>query len=240
MSDLTINVFDNPTEVARNFAEHLEKQIKAQGSDSFSIALSGGSTPKLLFDILAADYRQSIPWEKVHFYWGDERCVPPHDPDSNYGMTKNHLLDHIDIPESNVHRMIAETYEIEVTRYARELSDQLPERNDLPRFDLIMLGMGEDGHTASIFPDALNLINTPEVTALATHPESGQKRVTLTGNVINNADQICFLVTGAGKKPKVTEILSEKGDWKDYPASYIKPTYGGLHWFLDSAAAPAD
>ena len=227
-------IFDTPQAVAEAFAKDLAQRIAA--ADQLTIALSGGSTPKLLFDHMAAEYAD-IDWSKVHLYWGDERCVPPTDDDSNYKMTVTHLLSKIDMPEANVHRVLGENDPVqEAERYGKEIEDGLPSANGLPQFDLIILGMGADGHTASIFPHEMELLDSKEVCAVATHPESGQKRVSLTGQVINNARVVTFLVTGASKAEKVVEIFNQSGDWKSYPASYIKPDSGELTWYLDKAA----
>ena len=141
------------------------------------------------------------------------------------------------MPEANVHRVLGENDPVqEAQRYGKEIEDGLPSANGLPQFDLIILGMGADGHTASIFPHEMELLDSKEVCAVATHPESGQKRVSLTGQVINNARVVTFLVTGASKAEKVVEIFNQSGDWKSYPASYIKPDSGELTWYLDKAA----
>ena len=227
-------IFDTPQAVAEAFARDLVQRIAA--ADQLTIALSGGSTPKLLFDHMAAEYAD-IDWSKVHLYWGDERCVPPTEDDSNYKMTVTHLLSKIDMPEANVHRVLGENDPVqEAERYGKEIEDGLPSANGLPQFDLIILGMGADGHTASIFPHEMELLDSKEVCAVATHPESGQNRVSLTGPVINNAKTVTFLVTGASKAEKVVEIFNQSGDWKSYPASYIKPDSGELTWYLDKAA----
>ena len=228
-------VFDTPQAVAEGFAADFVALVNAH--DSLTVALSGGSTPKILFDLLAEKHAD-LSWNKVHFYWGDERCVPPNDAESNYKMTVDHLLSKIDIPEGNIHRVKGELDPTEETKaYGEQIDQNLPAANGLPQFDLVILGMGGDGHTASIFPHEIELLNEENTCALATHPESGQKRVTLTGGVINNAKNICFLVTGAGKTEKVDEIFHQSGDWKSYPASYIKPAEGALTWYMDEAAA---
>lgn len=231
-----IKVFPSPKDVAQAFAEMLLE--KSSSVDRLNIALSGGSTPKLLFDILAADFKTSIDWKKIHFYWGDERCVPPNHEESNYLMTRQHLFEHIELPQSNVHRILGEdNAEEEAKNYGNILTDQLPEVNGLPQFDLIMLGLGEDGHTASIFPHQMELLTSEEVCAVANHPTSGQKRVTLTGPVINNAKEVAFLVTGAGKKDKVKSILENTDDHEQYPAAHIAPRLGQLTWWMDEPAA---
>ena len=231
-----IKVFPKPADVAKAIAQMLKE--KSASVDRLNIALSGGSTPKLLFDILAVDYKTSIDWKKMHFYWGDERCVPPNNADSNYLMTRQHLFDHIELPQSNVHRILGEDNPSEeAENYGNILMDQLPIANELPQFDLIILGMGDDGHTASIFPHQMDLLKTDKVCAVANHPTSGQKRITITGPVINNAKEVAFLVTGSGKKEKVKSILQATDDHQQYPAAHIVPTAGQLCWWMDEAAA---
>jgi len=231
-----IKIFSDPKEVAQQFAIYLADFVKTR--EIISLALSGGSTPKLLFDHLASHYSRSINWAKVHFFWGDERCVPSDHSESNYKMTLDHLLSKIEIPDKNIHRVKGEMEpQSEADRYAAEIKDNLVNENNLPRFDLIILGMGEDGHTASIFPHQMHLLQSDGICEVATHPESRQKRLTLTGKVINNAAQVVFLVTGKSKAERMFEILEQQGDWKDYPATYIQPQNGNLMWFLDRTAA---
>ncbi|KYG74495.1 6-phosphogluconolactonase [Roseivirga ehrenbergii] len=233
---MEIKTFKNPEATAKAFADYLS-EIQ-QEVNRLNIALSGGSTPKLLFEILVHKYSDKIEWPKFHFYWGDERCVPPTSGESNYGMTHEYLFQHLDISEENIHRVFGECDpDEEAVRYGKLISENLPPINGLPQFDLIILGLGEDGHTASIFPHQMELITSKKVCEVAEHPTSGQKRITLTGSVINNAKEVCFLVTGQAKAEKVREILNLTGDCEHYPASYIKPTHGELSWFLDKAAS---
>ncbi|GAB5522980.1 MAG: 6-phosphogluconolactonase [Roseivirga sp.] len=230
------NISKTPQAVAEAFANHFIALAKA--NKTLSVALSGGSTPKILFDLLAELHATAIDWSGIHLYWGDERCVAPTDSDSNYKMTLDHLLSKIDFPAQNVHRVLGENDPAgEAINYGNQIETNLPAANGLPQFDLIILGMGGDGHTASIFPHEIELLNSHHTCEVATHPESGQKRITLTGKVINNAKEICFLVTGAGKTEKIDEIFHQTGDWKAYPASYIEPADGKLTWFMDEAAA---
>ncbi|RKQ42939.1 6-phosphogluconolactonase [Roseivirga pacifica] len=221
---------------AQAFAEFLIDQINQ--SNTLNIALSGGSTPKILFELLADEYEEEVDWNKVNLYWGDERCVPPTDGDSNYKMTNDLLITQVSIPDSNVHRVLGENEpEGEAARYGKDISDNLPAANGLPQFDIIILGMGGDGHTASIFPHELELMNDERVCAIGVNPDSGQKRVTLTGPVINNAKHVCFLVTGEGKAEKIDEIFNKKEGSEKYPAAHIAPTDGTLTWYMDQAAA---
>jgi len=226
-----LNIYKDNKAVAEAFATYLESEINK--SDQFHIALSGGSTPKILFTHLATNYKDKIDWKKIHFYWGDERCVPPSDSDSNYGMTNERLLKHIDIPDSNIHRVFGENDPSEeAIRYSKEMEANLVIENKIPLFDLVILGMGGDGHTASIFTHQMELITADKTCEVATHPDSGQKRITITGNVINAAKQIHFLVTGASKEAVVKEIFSKTGNYNSYPASHIK----NAKWWLDEAA----
>lgn len=225
------NIFKNKNEVAKAFAKYLREEIEK--SENFHLALSGGSTPKILFDHLAKEYSDKIDWEKVHLYWGDERCVAPDHEESNYGMTYARLIQHISIPESNIHRVLGENDPAtEADRYGKRIEWNLPIKDGVPIFDLVILGMGGDGHTASIFPHQMELMTADETCGVATHPNSGQKRITLTGNIINAAKQIHFLVTGASKKPVLDEIFNQKGNYKKYPASYIESG----KWWLDREA----
>ncbi len=236
---LNINkhIFKDKQAIAEAFAEYLAQQIE-EAEDAFSIALSGGSTPKILFDHLAKAYKDKVDWSKVKLFWGDERCVPPEDDESNYKMTKTHLLDHIEIPKENVFRIKGEEKpHIESTRYGQLLIGELPAQYQRPQFDLIILGMGEDGHTASIFPNKIELMMSADLTAVAHHPQTNQQRITLTGPVINNAKRVCFLVTGASKAEKVKVILNRASGYKKYPAAHVLPQNGELHWWLDEAAA---
>ena len=204
--------------------------------ENFSIALSGGNTPKFIFQKIAADYKNKFDWNRIHLFWGDERCVPPVSSESNYAMTKKYLLDQINIPERNVHRIKGEDDpETEAIRYSDEIKKYINIKSELPVFDLIMLGLGEDGHTASIFPNQTNLIDSEKICEVAVHPSSGQKRITLTGKVINNSRIITFLVTGENKKEILKKVLVDKN--KTFPAEFIQPVSGELKFYVDEAAA---
>ena len=187
---------------------------------------------------MSNNFKEDIDWSGVHLYWGVERCVPPEDGDSNYKMTVDYLTSKINIPKENIHRIKGENApEYEAKRYADVLVEQLPLENGIPHFDLVILGMGDDGHTASIFPHEIELWNSNELCEVANHPNSGQQRITLTGKIINNASLITFLVTGKNKQEKVREILKKEGPFEAYPATLVAPTAGDLIWFLDNEAA---
>lgn len=209
---------------------------------TLSVALSGGSTPAALFDALvklekanAADGLPFLPWHKVHFFWGDERCVPPDHPDSNYRMTKSHLLHPLGISASQIHRIRGENEPAyEADRYAAHLRTVLPLVDGFPRFDLMVLGLGDDGHTASLFPGNEALFATNQLCQAVVHPVTGQARVTLTGSLINRASTVAFLVTGAGKASMVATIRQQAAA---LPAALVAPVDGRLCWLLDEAAA---
>lgn len=231
---MEVKVYKDKHVVAKEFSEFLAERIAA--NKNYSVALSGGSTPKIVFDYLAEHFKD-LTWSNVHFYWGDERCVPPADADSNYKMTVDHLLSKISIPEENIHRVLGENDpKVEAKRYDQLLVDNLKSSEGVPQFDLVILGMGSDGHTASIFPHEIKLWDSESNCEVAIHPDSGQRRVSLTGKVINNAKEVAFLVTGTDKKEKITEIFSESESSKQYPASLVAPSSGKLFWFLDEAA----
>lgn len=233
-----VKIYPKPKKVAKRVALEISSLVLSSDKDRFDIALSGGITPKKLFRHLVDQYKNRLPWERIHFWWGDERCVPPDDDQSNFKMTYDTLFSKIEIPSDNIHRIKGEANpEQEAVRYAAEIADNLEHRNGIPVFDLILLGLGEDGHTASIFPDQLDLLNSEKFCAVATHPESGQKRVTLTGKVINNADNIFFLVTGSGKAKRLSEIMNNEEIAKKHPATHVEPYHGSMIWFIDETAA---
>jgi len=237
--DKSITIFSSPYQLAEKFAEELIIKIteRSKTKKPLSVALSGGSTPELLFSVLGDHFSKSAPWEYIHFFWGDERCVPPGNPESNYGMARRNLLEKIDIPSSNIHRIRGEDDpEKEASRYSEEISDCIVKRDGLPLFDLILLGLGEDGHTASIFPGHKEYFTSDKICEVAVHPETLQKRITLTGRVINNAGYITFLVTGKKKAEIVEKIIKKSSSAINLPASYIVPLYGVLRWFIDEDA----
>lgn len=234
---MRINTYISKQELAKEFTKWLAEYIIAT-SEQLHIALSGGSTPKMIFEALAEEYLDKIDWSLVQFYWGDERCVPPTDEDSNYGMTAELLLSKIPIPPKNINRIRGEDHPVtEAGRYGNLLEDKLSLADKIPRFDLVILGMGDDGHTASIFPHEIPLWESEDNCVVAEHPVSGQKRISISGKVINNAKTVVFLVSGAGKSAKVREILKCEGEYLDYPATLVAPTSGNLIWFLDKDAA---
>ncbi len=233
---MQIRIYNTKQIVAEKFSTFF-KQLTTQGK-TFHVAISGGSTPKIVFDYLAENFLDKIEWSKVNFYWVDERCVSPTDNESNYKMTVDHLLSKIAIPEANVFRIRGENEpKEEAKRYSEVLDKSLPIVHGIPKFDLIILGMGDDGHTASVFPHEIHLWDAEENCVVAVHPNSGQQRVSLTGKIINKAEVVAFLVTGSSKAEKVKEIIKELGCYKEYPATLVQPSSGKLIWFLDKEAA---
>ncbi|MDD4489395.1 MAG: 6-phosphogluconolactonase [Paludibacter sp.] len=235
------SVFENSRLAAQAVASRILEQAiaKQKQSQILNLAVSGGSTPKQLFALLAEDnFRTQIPWEIVRFFWVDERCVEPAHPESNFGMTYDALLQFAFVPAQNIFRMKGEDIPAnEAVRYANLLHRELPARNGFPVFDIILLGIGDDGHTASIFPNNMELLNSEKFVDVATHPISGQKRITLTGKTINNADQVIFLVTGINKSGIVREIITETMDAKKYPAAHAGNYLGIAEFVMDAAAA---
>lgn len=234
-----MKIFATPFDMAMKVAEDLVNMISlsAKKNKSFTLALSGGTTPEILFSILSEQFSKSIPWERVHIFWGDERCVPPDNPESNYGMAQRKLLMGIEIPSRNIHRILGENDpEMEASRYSEEISLFTRERDGKPLFDLILLGLGEDGHTASIFPGDTELMKSDRICSVAHHPVTFQKRITLTGRVINNSDAVTFLVSGRKKESVVEKMFKKDPSSLNYPASLIVPVYGRLNWYIDKEA----
>jgi 6-phosphogluconolactonase len=217
---------------AQFFADWANRQTKVA-----TVALSGGSTPRRLFEILATDYAQAIDWSALLFFWGDDRCVPPDHEESNFKMANDLLLRKVGVPEANIFRVHGEDDPAqEAIRYSEVIEQTVQIENRLPAFDLAIQGMGDDGHTASIFPHQMELLTDPRTCAVAVHPVSGQQRITLTGPVINNAKTIAFLVGGANKAEKVHSIITRDTASADYPSTHIQPNNGTLYWYIDEAA----
>jgi len=235
-----LHIYDDPELTARALAELISDKatIKANNSQKLNIAISGGKTPSILFTLLAQEYKNIIPWDAIRFFWVDERCVESTNPESNFGMTYDALFCFAFINPSNFFRMKGEAVpEDESERYQKLLWDKLPVRNQFPVFDLILLGIGDDGHTASIFPDNLSLLNSDRWVNVAKHPVSGQKRITLTGKTICNANQVVFFVTGANKSEIVNQIVNKMYEATKYPASYIHDFEGNSDFYIDKEAA---
>ena len=219
---------------AEQFREAAAEAIAQQGV--FRVALSGGSTPRLLHARLVSRFRRRIAWEAVRFFFGDERCVPPDSDRSNYQMARETLLDPLRIPTENVFRMKGEE---ESGRAAEEyrgvLSREFP-GEALPRFDLVFLGMGPDGHTASLFPGSRALALSRRPVAANWVPKLSEWRLTLTYPALNAARRIVFLVTGEEKRPAAERIFKRRKGWLDLPAARVRPSAGSLLWLMDEGA----
>lgn len=237
-----IQIFVNPDDlaqaVAARFVQLAEAAISARGT--FTVALSGGSTPKRLYQLLATpEWRNQVSWNNVHLFWGDERSVPPDHPDSNYRMVRETLIDHVPIPTTNIHRIQAEIsaaqaasgYEQEL-RLFFELID-----SELPQFDVVFLGMGANGHTASLFPGTGAIFEQKHLVVASWIEELKTDRITLTPPVINHAREIIFFVTGTEKAATLKAVLEGEYQPDRLPAQIIRPTQGKLVWMVDQAAA---
>ncbi len=237
----TVRVFKDPEELSRaaaeKFVELAARSIRERGQ--FLVALNGGGTPKRLFQLLAADFSDRMDWATTHVFWGDERCVPPDDPESSYGMAKTILLDRVRVPEENLHRIHSDLGPAEASNdYALTLKRYASPPLDWPRFDLVLLGMGEDGHTASLFPGSPLDVTEPVIPVTANYQGRPARRVTLTPPVFNSAREILFLVTGAGKAVTLARVFGDMSPVQ-YPVQRIRPTDGHVTWQVDEAAGSA-
>jgi 6-phosphogluconolactonase len=206
----------------------------------FSIALSGGSTPRSLYTLIAANASSTLPWDKMFFFWGDERHVPADDADSNYRMAKETLLSKVAIPPANIFRIPAENPDADAAAEAyeqtlRKFFDPAP--GEFPRFDLILLGMGPDGHTASLFPETPALEEKVRLVVANRVEKMNTVRITLTLPVLNAARCVLFLVSGIDKAGALHEVLEGNGPAEKYPSKLVRPSAGRLIWFVDRAAA---
>jgi 6-phosphogluconolactonase len=226
----------------KEMAEYLARLIRdkitsAEDGKPVNIALSGGSTPKLIFENIVNHHKEQVNWDRIRFFQVDERCVPPDSHESNYLMIRKHLLDGLNFQEEHFFRIRGKNEpQEEAVRYTEILVENLPMESKYPVFDLVLLGLGEDGHTASLFPGDNGVLNSLKCCEVAIHPTSGQKRITLTLPVLIHARQLVFIVTGHGKAEIVAEII-QNPDGKKLPASLADPMKGTVTWLLDMDAA---
>lgn len=239
-SDPEILIFDNVEQLARaaavSFLEHSQNFIKRQGR--FSVALSGGNTPRSVYESLATDeFKNRIAWKDIHIFFGDERPVPHNHSASNYGMAFAALLSKVPIPAANIHAISGDGDESANARaYERELKSFFT-NPEWPRFDLVLLGLGEDGHTASLFPGTPALKENQAWVVADWVERLGEFRITLTAPVLNAAANVLFLVTGEKKAAALAEVLRGRLQPDRLPAQLIRPQDGSLVWMADTAAA---
>ncbi len=221
---------------ANLFAEQAAQSITER--NHFLVALNGGSTPTRLFELLATDIQHKVDLSKVHIFWGDERCVPPEDAGSSYGQARDGLLSRVPIPNANIHRVKGELGPLEASKdYALTLKGFATPPLEWPCFDLVYLGMGEDGHTASLFPGSPVDVSNPTMPVTAHYQDRPANRVTLTPLVFNSARMIAFMATGENKAITLAQVLSGGYNPAQYPAQRINPKDGRLIWLIDEAAA---
>jgi 6-phosphogluconolactonase len=232
-----VEIWRDVAELSERAAELLigiaRQTVDARGK--FELALAGGSTPRALYELLATDAKSArVPWQQTHVYWSDERCVSPDNPRSNYRMAYESLLSHVPLPEQNIHRMRGEEEPESAARaYAGELEKEFGP--GVPRFPLILLGMGDDGHTASLFPGS-SALHDLQNTVAATYVEKLEEhRLTMTLRTLNAAETILFLVAGESKAEMLSKVLDDR-DSDSLPAKLVRPTNGELIWLVDESA----
>jgi len=241
MAEPKIIVLNDPPDLFVHAAEEIAhvagEAICTHGE--FTFALSGGSTPASTYELLGTRFHYSVDWKEVQFFWGDERCVPPDNPESNYGMANRTLLTKLGLRLEQVHRMRGELDPEEAAlEYEAELRKSLSAGDgEVPSFDLIMLGLGDNRHTASLFPGDPAIHEATRMVVAVDVDAEPRKRLSFTPPLINNAQRVMFLAAGANKAEAVRDILEGPRDPDKYPAQIVAPTAGELWWFLDKAAA---
>ena len=240
MNPPEIKVLPDPAEVAhegaRRFIELSEAAIELTGR--ISVALAGGSTPRAMYELLASpQYQTQIDWPNIDIFFGDERCVPPDHEQSNYGMAREALLSKVPIPGDNIYRMRGEA---DPNDAAKEYGQMLKEKFGDGGLDLIYLGMGGDGHTASLFPHT-SAVNETQHRCVANHvPQMNTRRITLTAPFINRAQHVIVMIAGADKGKRLSEVLEGPRDPERLPIQLIQPVSGKMSWLIDIGAAGMD
>jgi len=252
-SDAQVRVYKDQQELALKAARHFARLADQYviGCGHFTVALAGGSTPRAMFSLLAEEpFLETVPWSSIYFFWGDERCVAPDHAESNFRMAQETMLSKVPVPEENIFRVPAENPDHD--RAAEEYSDSLTRfflagpgapraatapLSNLPRFDLVLLGMGPDGHTASLFPGT-SALNANDRIAVANHVEKlNAHRITLTAATINNARNVTFVAAGEDKADALKAVLEGPYRPETYPSQLIRPRNGTLLWLVDERAA---
>lgn len=237
-----IRVLTTPQELFGAAAEEVVRTVNEAVSERgrFTIALSGGSTPKSLYNLLASNARSTLPWEQMFFFWGDERHVPPTHPDSNYQMANEAMLSKVPVPPGNIYRMATENPDAAAAAdaYEKVLRKFFQLGPDgVPRFDLILLGLGPDGHTASLFPGTAALQEKSRLVVANWVDKLKAYRLSLTLPVLNDARCVTFLVSGTDKAAVLKSVLEENVPGEQYPAKLVRPEDGKLIWLIDRGAA---
>lgn len=234
-----VRVSMDPAESSRRVAEAVVSTINdaVEAAGTCSIVLAGGSTPRALYRVLASELRPQVPWNKVQVFWGDERYVPPDDPRSNYRMAKEALLDHVPCPQTNIHPM--PTHFPDADAAARDYERTLRSRfvEVWPSFDLVLLGLGDDGHTASLFPGSDALAERTRWVVAAEAPVEPRQRLTLTMPVLTRARTVFVVVAGASKAVALQHVLEERADRITYPGAGLRLAEGSVVWWVDQEAA---
>jgi 6-phosphogluconolactonase len=235
MENKEIIVFPGVAEIAEYLVELMVKIIiKAGENRTISVALPGGSTPQRIFKHMAEYHKSNCIWQHINFFFGDERCVPPDHEESNFRMVHHSLFEIPGISGNQIFRIQGENDPAEeARRYGKIVAEKTRMDGNWPSFDLIMLGLGEDGHTASIFPGDDLPIHSDDFYVAVSHPQTFQKRITLTLQMINHTDKVVFIATGKNKELILREILQNRSG-TDYPASKVTPLNGSLTWLLDA------
>jgi 6-phosphogluconolactonase len=232
-------IYPEKEEMAAAFSCEVNRvlaKLSGKGRE-INIAFSGGSTPEAVFRELERSHTREH-WKDVHLYWGDERCVPPGESESNFGNAWRSLLESLQLAPEQIHRIRGEEDPVaEAQLYGEHLLACLPVEKGWPVFDWIWLGVGADGHTASIFPGRMDQWKAESPCVLAEHPLTGQQRVSISGGVINAARRVSFLATGAEKAAIIREIIMKQGAYLEYPASHVSPESENLEWYLDKEAS---
>lgn len=238
---MSIAIYPDTDTLSQEAAQYIVRIANESIADHrrFTIALSGGSTPKKLYGLLGNEpYRSQIDWTAVDIFWSDERCVPPDNAESNYLMAQQVLLSKIPVPANQVHRMPADQADRDAASYTYTLEmQQIIGTDGVPSFDLIQLGMGPEGHTASLFPHQPSLHEQQRLVMPVTVPKPPPPRLTFTPRLLNAATHVLFLVTGTEKQDAVKAVLEGEFQPDEYPAQIVQPTKGEVTWMLDAAAA---
>ena len=219
---MKIEYCDDSKSALRAMTDHMARLVQEKGVEPFNLALSGGETAKQMFSLCVDEYRDKIDWNLLRFFWVDERCVPPSSSDSNYGHANRLLFKPMNIPKDHIHRIEGEKEPgAEAMRYSWEVKEYLPLFNLMPTFDCILLGIGDDAHTASIFPTTMEILSDSRNYTVSQHPVSHQYRITMTGTLILNNSPLLIPVFGENKKAVIEHLADRFSPINDTPAAYI-------------------